>query len=371
MNNLLTVTVKLSNLHCFDEADGPGTAEPYLWTLFFKVDGETVRLNDQAALEGVAVVDRRNGAHGNLLHTNVDAGNDLPIPPAIGEWTTTLKPIPLSDAAKGILQPVSPGIVDLPATIGVLCVLMEEDGLTDSSVLAGYDALASAFTSELNQQISFVNMAHQEIDNEAINEAIGKAVEAAVRSNLNGFETIWAGIVGPDQQIGSENFTFKSDTIVTTQPTSLSKRWSSDAGDWEITGEIMAKIIPGFGDHFQPSGKEPGLKGVKVYEDWKYNRESLQSLGPFSRARSQQFDEGVYNLPYEPDLPGRRFGRLLGVRPNAISSIKVGEGYFCELFDGPDQTGSRLEVAGNAEVLPPAWNDKAVCLVVSKTGVPH
>src|SRR5690349_9758199 len=34
--------VRLSKLHCVDENDGTGNAEPYLWRVFFKLDGETV-----------------------------------------------------------------------------------------------------------------------------------------------------------------------------------------------------------------------------------------------------------------------------------------------------------------------------------------
>jgi hypothetical protein len=37
--DLLRVWMKLDNIRCYDEGDGWGDAEPYLWTVFFKIDG--------------------------------------------------------------------------------------------------------------------------------------------------------------------------------------------------------------------------------------------------------------------------------------------------------------------------------------------
>ena len=45
------VDITLRNIHCSDEGDGPGSAEPYLWTVFFKVDGDTVSF-ESGALQG-------------------------------------------------------------------------------------------------------------------------------------------------------------------------------------------------------------------------------------------------------------------------------------------------------------------------------
>src|SRR5688500_8051520 len=91
----LNVTIDLSHVHCIDEGDGPGDAEPYLWTLFFKIDGQTVVL-DALNMKGVITVDRRNGSHGNLQNTDVEADDDVAIPPSLGRWDTVLVPIPLT-----------------------------------------------------------------------------------------------------------------------------------------------------------------------------------------------------------------------------------------------------------------------------------
>ena len=63
----LDVSISLDRILCIDEGDGPGNAEPYLWTLFFKIDGDTVKV-DALNLRGTVTVDRRNGEHNNLQY---------------------------------------------------------------------------------------------------------------------------------------------------------------------------------------------------------------------------------------------------------------------------------------------------------------
>ena len=89
---LLPTTVKLSSIHCRDEADGIGDAEPYLWTIFFKIDGETIKqAPGLPVLTGNAVFQFGPGSHGNLGTRSVDPGETVQIPAAIGEWHTQLQ----------------------------------------------------------------------------------------------------------------------------------------------------------------------------------------------------------------------------------------------------------------------------------------
>ena len=74
------VNFRLSELHCVDEGDGPGTAEPYLWVLFFKIDGETVSMGSGSQLQGNVFTQRMPPGHGNLGSRDVDAGDTVPIP---------------------------------------------------------------------------------------------------------------------------------------------------------------------------------------------------------------------------------------------------------------------------------------------------
>ena len=92
----LKVDVKLDHIFCHDEGDGPGSAEPYLWAVYFKVDGETVVVNTDGPappfLQGPPVVVGTPGDHANLGDTDVDEGDTIAIPAIIGVFHSTMTP---------------------------------------------------------------------------------------------------------------------------------------------------------------------------------------------------------------------------------------------------------------------------------------
>ena len=62
----LFVRIELDRIHCHDEGDAVGSAEPYLWTVFFMIDGSTVSVSSSLTLDGTATVAFTPGSHGNL-----------------------------------------------------------------------------------------------------------------------------------------------------------------------------------------------------------------------------------------------------------------------------------------------------------------
>lgn len=120
----LSVTITLDSLICHSKGNDPGPrAEPYLWAVFFKVDGTTATLSDpDLTLSGAGFTAPTPGDHGDLGVREVAAGQILPIPAAIGRFQTTLTAIPVSEAIQTL------GVADhVAGAVGVLCVLMEQD----------------------------------------------------------------------------------------------------------------------------------------------------------------------------------------------------------------------------------------------------
>src|SRR5947207_4942237 len=140
--NTLDVHLKLNNVHCFDEADGPGSAEPYLWTVFFKIDGDTTVVTPSSALQGTATVVTTPGNHRDLPNHDVDPGETVPIPAVIGEFNTRLKPIPLQ-------QPIGT-LTEVGGVVGVITVLMEQDNTPNAAIAQGHLALNKAVRDALD-----------------------------------------------------------------------------------------------------------------------------------------------------------------------------------------------------------------------------
>jgi hypothetical protein len=136
---------------------------------------------------------------------------------------------------------------------------------------------------------------------------------------------------------------------------------------------------PSFGSTvLPPEDTVPSLRGVRLYEDWKYNLESSSRLADrflLGGVRSQNFDVGEYDLPYDEEFifNGRfPFPVLqLGVRPDSVSSLKVGTGYYVELYDQLGQRGEMKSISENTPIMPDGWNDRVKSIRVSKIPVPR
>ena len=250
----LDTWIRLDRVYCHDGGDGIGSAEPYLWAVFFKVDGSSVRLNESLSLEGTATVVATDGGHGNLINTDVDEGENVPVPESVGTWHTELVPIPVPENLTGLVP-------DVAGVAGVVVVLMEEDNVSDAGALAGYQALANEIRQRLNALIPQLGFAHQTVTDEdvaALQDGISDAIENAIIGAQSGWQNFWSWL-NADDQIGSKFFSFGHDDLAKNLSIDFSQRWHNE-GDWEIFGHAnatakcpanaMAKIFESHGGGF-------------------------------------------------------------------------------------------------------------------------
>jgi hypothetical protein len=238
----LNIEFKLDRLHCHDEGDGPGNAEPYLWTVFFKADGDTLVVNSDGPaapfLQGAPTVIGTPGNHGNLGTTDVDEGDVLTVPAIIGEYRTIMKPIPLTTPLLGLSE--------VGGMIGCIVVLMEEDATPTAAIALGHEALDRAVRDKLAEVLSTLSISKSEPSDEdiaALTNQIGNAVESAVGRGVSVFDWL-AGFGNMDAQIGSALFKFSHKQLEELGGVSIpfSRRWDNE-GDWELFGHLKATPI--------------------------------------------------------------------------------------------------------------------------------
>lgn len=220
----LQVTVALENLRCIDEGDGWGSAEPYLWVVFFKIDADTVATGKPAIVT-------TPGDHGNLGRRAVGAGENVPIPSALGRLDTVLRPLPVAGR-------------EGESRIGGVVVLMEQDQTPGRAVARGHAQFNAEIAAKLQAFVfkaatgSFPTQA--EID--AAVADVGARVREAVKKELSFFEKLR----NQDDQIGELFFMYSLKELHAAAPGGipLRKRWRRE-GDWELTGRITAAPVPG------------------------------------------------------------------------------------------------------------------------------
>jgi hypothetical protein len=224
MADSIRVTYNLTKLHCIDEGDGSGSAEPFMWTVYFKIDGDTVKVNDDFNLEGTATVVTTPGNHGDL-NDGVDAGENVPIPASLGKFATTLRPIPTPVAG-----------LTVGGMVGCIAVVMEEDSTPDDAIADGHDALNKTLKAKLDDLIPTLGItkdAPTDADIAAIEKALKDAVADAVADGVD-FWDVLGSLFGnlQDDMIGTARFMFSHGDLDKQAGKSfpVSQHWDEDNG---------------------------------------------------------------------------------------------------------------------------------------------
>jgi hypothetical protein len=219
---------------------GVPRSSPYLWTVFFKIDGDTMKLTDQAKLDGQPTVVFTPGSHGNLGVGSVQVGDSISIPAAIGQWSTTLVPIPVDPLLESSLGKNLPGI------IGFLTVLMNQNHVSDHGAEAGHQALNAAVQDAIAALVDTIGPTKSTITQEDIGEQIAKIPDVVKNAIINAqsfWENLWAAS-GPDGQIGNQVVTWSQPDLQPPNDNQSFKRQLGDASNaWDLDGSVEATDI--------------------------------------------------------------------------------------------------------------------------------
>ena len=193
----MKVRVAFSNLSCNEEADGAGSAEPYLWTLYFTIDGASVTLdlnaNNQLVLRGTSRNIASPGSLGNLGNTDVDAFEDVVLPPAIRSHgdPLVLNPIPLSAAARAL----HPDLEAVGGLVGYITALMENDQVSDSEAEVAHREFNRSMRDSIKDAIdefvvpSVIQQPTADDIKVLFRETLGPRIEALVNERRNEWAT--------------------------------------------------------------------------------------------------------------------------------------------------------------------------------------
>lgn len=235
----LKIKIKLDKIICRDEADGHGKAEPYMWTVYFKLDGHQLNLNEQLKLDGEGEITPTPGSHNNLGVRKAKAGDIIKIPRRIGEYNTQMKPIPVFDALKPILPNGVGGI------IGVVTVLLEKDHVSDKGAEAGHKALNQGVKEAMLELVKSRTLTNPSVTDEELNmfeKDIIANTEDAIIKKQNIIQNLWS-VINKDDVIGVKVFYFTHEEAQEKLKINFGERFKNENGDWTISGQITAEVM--------------------------------------------------------------------------------------------------------------------------------
>jgi hypothetical protein len=246
-----------------DDGEFWGGSEPYLLMNFFKIDGQSARLECTVDLssgtdpvfrakmlpvEGLDsfVTNISRGSHGDLDEVNIgpielawSGPAVIDIPSDIGRQDFEVTPIPLRLILETGTTSIGMDLVGIPGFIGVHAILSEQDWTSDGAVIAARDSVAMGITDLLTEVLSEITLNDLSVNPDSFIERqaeIEDAAKDAAQKAMNWWEAFWGGIVDPDDQL-LQVFGFVNVAQIA-EPVRLEKRYQGENGDFILVGEI-------------------------------------------------------------------------------------------------------------------------------------
>ncbi|MET7476877.1 hypothetical protein ABZT17_21240 [Streptomyces sp. NPDC005648] len=176
--NDFNLTISLDSLFCFqgddiDNVMGP-ESEPYLWVIMMKIDGELL-FQQGNQLVGTPSFFFSWGSHGDIGGPILQGSR--PIPASIGQWTTSMNPIPISLAGQELTQ--------IPGVIICAGVLLEENMTPDEAVEKAHFSTEDLITRTAKSVIDSLGLAGFAADTAAEVALTNHSISQAASDVLN------------------------------------------------------------------------------------------------------------------------------------------------------------------------------------------
>lgn len=402
--DIIDIYAKIELLQALDAGEFDG-AEPYLWTVFFKIDGSTCRVFGGIVIGTATVVATTGRSHDNLdtanTGTSVDTGELVHISPRLGEFRTRLYPIPFD-------VPLDDR-TEAGGTFGMIAVLLEEDGTSEHDVSVGRRVLTRAVQEQLDALILTLGMGHEEPTPDeivVIKRKVGAAVREAIANEVS-FGNALVGGFDMDNEIGTAFFRFSHATLTSTGGASypFDETWDNH-GKWKISGHliyhrpatVMIYTKPDYGGVTQKlfAGRynvdqlaiNDSLSSIRIPPSWSvtlfaeagFRGDSVVLTGDtanvgntLNNRTSSILVEGPFVTIYrDRGFQGQsqmlRAGRFdvgqLTIGNDSVSSIRVPEGWEATLYSESGFTGSSRVVTADRGYIGNSMENRTSSIIV-------
>ena len=315
----LNVRVELGTVQLRKPASSPfnPNAEPYLWTVFFKID------DAHGIGDPVATVVGTPGSHGNLGVGTVHAPATIQVPRSIGRWDTGLSPLPNR-----------PGTINglVRAIVGMVAVLMEEDNVTDDGAEAGRRELRNqvqkaidAIAADLVSALTF--------DPDALAATIRSKVEDAIQGEQNFLEDLWS-FLDKDDFIGTMDWhALYGDLESASAPLAFSDSWGSAFAEWSLEGQArtFTETRPRFSKTTLNFGRvQAGLLSTRSFTVTNFTNQDLTFTLTKTGSREFRLTTSTVTVPrskqasvemrFLPVSPGNKSGSVVVKRQGSSAT---------------------------------------------------
>ena len=243
----LKINLNQKYLRRLDLREDLDNSKPYLWNIFFKIDGSCINIEKDFTLKGQVDFQFSEGSHGNLGIDTLHAQHSVSIPQSVGQFQTTLEPLHIP-----YFEAKTSGIV------GLISILMEENNVSSKGAEAGHRALNEQVKITMNKLIREFDPQKVDVHNldesietyfksrsEQYASEIESVIGTAVKNEQNIIQNIWS-LLHRDTLIGYEIWKFSTEELMLSKGAmEFSKKWITDRGEeWQIDGELLSKKTP-------------------------------------------------------------------------------------------------------------------------------